>query len=177
MNRPHIETTLREFLKTRFKGYEDTLPADASLDGIVDSLGLFDLVSHLETEFAMRIPDHEFTPQAFSTIEQIVEIVDIHGGLQAMPLYYDNSAAPFISEAERTWTISQDWTLGGVTDLSIWLHGSPAGFIDNGGGSFTMSASGADIWGTADQFRFAYKSLNGDGSITARVESIANTNT
>ena len=108
---------------------------------------------------------------------QIVEVVDVHGGSQAMPLYYDNSAAPFVSEAERTWTVTQDWTVGGVTDLSIWFHGSPAGFIDNGGGSFMMSASGVDIWGTADQFRFAYKSLNGDGSITARVESIGNTNT
>jgi hypothetical protein len=33
-----------------------------------------------------------------------------------------------------------------------------------------MSAIGTDIWGTADEFRYAYKSLSGDGSITARVD-------
>jgi hypothetical protein len=38
-----------------------------------------------------------------------------------------------------------------------------------------MSASGTDIWGTADQFRYAYKQLNGDGFIIARVESVQNT--
>jgi hypothetical protein len=39
-----------------------------------------------------------------------------------------------------------------------------------------MTASGTDIWGTADEFHYAYKMLNGAGSITARVESVQNTN-
>jgi regulation of enolase protein 1 (concanavalin A-like superfamily) len=39
---------------------------------------------------------------------------------------------------------------------------------------FVVSGSGADIWGTADEFRFAYTSMNGDGSIVARVSSITN---
>jgi hypothetical protein len=38
-----------------------------------------------------------------------------------------------------------------------------------------MTGSGADIWGTSDEFHFAYKMLNGPGSIIARVESIQNT--
>ncbi|UCF14094.1 MAG: hypothetical protein JSW59_11835, partial [Phycisphaerales bacterium] len=42
-------------------------------------------------------------------------------------------------------------------------------------GTFTMTATGADIAGTADQFHFAYKTLNGTGSIVARVDSIENT--
>jgi len=108
---------------------------------------------------------------------QIMEVGNPHGGLQAMPVYFDNAASPYKSEVERTWPIARDLTVGGVTDLSLWFHGYPAAFIDNGGASFTMSASGTDIWGTADEFRFAYKSLNGDGSILAKVESIGNTNT
>jgi len=106
----------------------------------------------------------------------IVETANVHGGLQAMPVYFDNAATPYKSEVWRTWPIAQDLTVAGVTDLSLWFHGNPAGFVDNGGGSFTMSASGTDIWGTADEFRFAYKSLNGDGSIVAKVESVDNTN-
>ncbi|MBN1513406.1 MAG: hypothetical protein JXB13_15420, partial [Phycisphaerae bacterium] len=107
---------------------------------------------------------------------EIVETADIHGGAQAMPLYFDNAATPYKSEVWRTWTTAQNWTVNGVTDLSLWFKGSPAGFIQNGPGSFTMSAAGADIWGTADEFRFVYKSLSGDGSIIAKVDSVENTN-
>ena len=39
-----------------------------------------------------------------------------------------------------------------------------------------MNAIGTDIWGTADQFRFAYKTLTGNGTIVARVDSLYNSN-
>jgi hypothetical protein len=42
-------------------------------------------------------------------------------------------------------------------------------------GSFTVSGSGGDIWGTSDQFRFVYRTMPGDGAITARVVSEQNT--
>jgi regulation of enolase protein 1 (concanavalin A-like superfamily) len=44
------------------------------------------------------------------------------------------------------------------------------------GGAWTMTASGADVWGAADAFQFAYRTLSGDGSITARVTSVSATN-
>ncbi len=43
-------------------------------------------------------------------------------------------------------------------------------------GLFTLKGSGADIWGTADAFRFVYRPLTGDGAIQARVVSVQNTN-
>jgi regulation of enolase protein 1 (concanavalin A-like superfamily) len=39
-------------------------------------------------------------------------------------------------------------------------------------GAITIDASGADIWGTADEFTFASRPLTGDGDIVARVDSI-----
>ena len=39
-------------------------------------------------------------------------------------------------------------------------------------GTFTLRASGADIWDVSDQFHYANVLLNGDGTITARVTSI-----
>jgi hypothetical protein len=39
----------------------------------------------------------------------------------------------------------------------------------------TLEGSGADIWGTADAFRYHYMTLSGDWTITARVGSIENT--
>jgi hypothetical protein len=100
----------------------------------------------------------------------------IHGGKQAMPFEYNNVKAPYYSEASRTFDVTQNWTTNGADTLSLYFRGRAAGFADNGNGTFSMSSSGTDVWNNGDQFRFAYKSLNGDGSIVARVDSIANTN-
>jgi len=53
----------------------------------------------------------------------IVEIEDVHGGGKAMPLYYNNTAAPYYSEAERTWSIAQDWTIDGADTLTLYVRG------------------------------------------------------
>jgi regulation of enolase protein 1 (concanavalin A-like superfamily) len=39
-------------------------------------------------------------------------------------------------------------------------------------GTFTVTGSGADIWGSADAFHYAMTSLNGDGTIVARVATV-----
>ncbi|OHB68890.1 MAG: hypothetical protein A2Y77_04935 [Planctomycetes bacterium RBG_13_62_9] len=100
----------------------------------------------------------------------------VHGGKQSMPIDYNNAKAPFYSEAETEFSPLQDWTTDGVTDLGLWFRGQPVAYAEIAPNAFTMSASGADIWGTADQFRFAYKRLSGNGSIVVKVESVANTN-
>ena len=100
----------------------------------------------------------------------------VHGGRQAMPMDYNNAVTPFYSEAGRTWPSPQDWTVNGVTDLTLYFRGNAPAFAEDADGAISMAASGVDIWDTADQFRFAYKRLNGDGSIVARVDSLANTN-
>jgi len=51
-----------------------------------------------------------------------------------------------------------------------------AGSTSIANGVYTVRASGADIWGTSDEFRFVYLSLGGDGEITARVDSVSATN-
>jgi regulation of enolase protein 1 (concanavalin A-like superfamily) len=101
----------------------------------------------------------------------------VHGGRQSMPLEYNNVKTPFYSEAERTFDATQDWTTNGADTLSLYLRGYPMAFADSGNGAHTVSGGGTDIGGTADQFRFVYKQLSGDGSITARVDSQTNTNT
>jgi regulation of enolase protein 1 (concanavalin A-like superfamily) len=50
------------------------------------------------------------------------------------------------------------------------------GYSSSTGGSFTVAGSGADVWGTADAFRYTYQSLSGDGQMVARVTSIAPVN-
>ena len=41
---------------------------------------------------------------------------------------------------------------------------------------FTVDASGADIWSTADQFQFVYQQISGDVDIVARVDSLTRAN-
>ena len=41
-------------------------------------------------------------------------------------------------------------------------------------GVFTVTGAGADIWGTADAFRFVYMPVTGNCTIIARVASLQN---
>ncbi|MCU0913038.1 MAG: hypothetical protein MUC88_00570 [Planctomycetes bacterium] len=100
----------------------------------------------------------------------------VHGGKQSMPFDYNNTRTPFYSEVQREFAPLQNWTTHGVTDLSLWFRGYPVSFLETVPGSFTLSAAGTDIWNNADQLRFAYRRLTGNGSITVRVDSVGNTN-
>jgi hypothetical protein len=43
------------------------------------------------------------------------------------------------------------------------------------GGTFAVSGAGADVWGRADAFHYAYRTLPADGQIVARVATLAGT--
>ncbi|HCO95550.1 MAG TPA: hypothetical protein DIU00_16645, partial [Phycisphaerales bacterium] len=108
----------------------------------------------------------------------------VHGGSQSMPLFYDNNKQGYskYSEVELTLTAARDWTEGDVANLTLWFRGMPGSvgsFVEGLTGTYTMNASGTDIWAIngveADEFHFAYKMLTGAGSIIARVNSVENT--
>jgi len=99
----------------------------------------------------------------------------VHAGGQSMPFDYNNINQPYYSETERTFATAANWKVNGVTDLVLWFQGYAVKYVDDGT-TITMSAAGDDIWNNADAFRFAYKRLNGDGSMTVKVNSIVNTN-
>jgi hypothetical protein len=58
------------------------------------------------------------------------------------------------------------WTASDVGAVGV------AGDAQETGGAFILEGGGADIWGTEDAFQYAFTTLPGDGSITARVASI-----
>ncbi|MDI6450222.1 LamG-like jellyroll fold domain-containing protein [Anaerobaca lacustris] len=137
-----------------FETYNDDIDAgtaifDTWLDGWVNNTG--STVGHLQTPFAER------------TI--------VHRGRQAMPLFYDNTNSPFYSEAERTFA-NTNWSGNGADTLVLYVRGNAPAFAETADGQIIMNAIGSDIWGAADQFRFAYKSLSGNGSIVVRVDSL-----
>lgn len=49
--------------------------------------------------------------------------------------------------------------------------------FDSGPGTFNLAGAGTEITGTSDQFRYAYQTLSGDGTITAFVASQSSTYT
>jgi predicted amidohydrolase/regulation of enolase protein 1 (concanavalin A-like superfamily) len=49
-----------------------------------------------------------------------------------------------------------------------------AGSASLSGGTFTVDGAGADIWGTADAFRYVWQPVTGDADVIARVASIEN---
>jgi len=114
------------------------------------------------------------------TTESYTEETIVHSGSQSMPFAYDNNKQGFAnySETELTLTAPRDWTQEGVAALSLWFRGNPASvgsFIEGPIGTYTMTATGADIWNEADQLHYAFKTLTGTGEIIAKVESVENT--
>ena len=149
-------TTQEYFLVDDFESYTDDEGDriyEAWVDGWENDTG--STVGYLDAPFAER------------TI--------VHGGQQSMPLEYDNTASPFYSEAERTWTTPQDWTAHGADTLLLHVRGNPVAFLERPDGTILMSGTGTNIWGTEDGFRFAYQTLRGNGSIVARVDSLVDT--
>jgi len=56
---------------------------------------------------------------------------------------------------------------------SVGTAGSAS--YDGSTGTFTILASGSDIWDTADSFHFVYQPLSGDGTLVARVMTLGDT--
>ncbi|MHC4437928.1 MAG: hypothetical protein ACYS3S_11250, partial [Planctomycetota bacterium] len=104
----------------------------------------------------------------------------VYGGGQSMPVTYDNNmqGVAKYSEVELTLNIVRDWTEEGVAELSLWFRGYPVSvgsFVEAPVGTYTMTGSGADIWYSADEFHYAFKTLTGVGSIQAQVLSVDDT--
>jgi hypothetical protein len=87
-----------------FEGYTDTEGSriyEAWIDGWTNGTG--SLVGNTQAPFA----------------EQKI----IHGGIQSMPLDYNNVKTPFYSEAEREFAPVQDWTASGADMLILYVRG------------------------------------------------------
>jgi len=76
----------------------------------------------------------------------------------------------------NTTTINLTVTAPPTPPPSGWLDGDvgsvgTAGSVSYASGTFTVQASGQNIWGAADGMHYVYQPLSGDGTIVARVVS------
>jgi hypothetical protein len=84
------------------------------------------------------------------------------------------------SDGVITTAVASDMTFNGAevdfADLTSEDIGTDGGSVDYSNGVCTVKADGADIWGTADGFRFTYAEVSGDFEVVLKAESIEHTN-
>jgi acyl carrier protein len=74
-----IEAQIREFITQHFpSGRRGELGSQDALleNGLIDSLGVLDLVSFVEQTFAITVLDEELMPEHFQTIERLTKYVE-----------------------------------------------------------------------------------------------------
>ncbi len=59
----------------------------------------------------------------------IAELTIVHGGLQSMPMTYDNAVGK--SEVTLTLTNVRNWTVKGINTLTIWFRGNAGNAAEN----------------------------------------------
>jgi len=73
-----VETRIREFMIKQFPlaRKNGVKPGEKWLEtGMLDSLGILDLVQFLETEFSLKIEDDELQPESFESLEAVSKFV------------------------------------------------------------------------------------------------------
>jgi acyl carrier protein len=74
-----IETSVRDFIaeNLHFRGEVYSLAESDSLleSGLIDSMGVLELVTFLESTFSIRVADQEVVPENLDTIARIVAYV------------------------------------------------------------------------------------------------------
>jgi acyl carrier protein len=79
---PDVLTRIREFVRSRFPLARDLDAGDeASLleSGIIDSLGILDLVTFLEENLGIQVSDEDLNPENFDSIGALTRFVDGKG--------------------------------------------------------------------------------------------------
>jgi fibronectin type 3 domain-containing protein/regulation of enolase protein 1 (concanavalin A-like superfamily) len=117
------------------------------------------------TTVATSIGSTSFTDTGLSastTYYYVVSAVNL-GGESANSSQASGTTQPGAGSLPSGWSGGDIGTVG--------IAGS-AGFA---GGTYTVTGSGADIWGTADEFQFVSRQIIGDCDIIARVASVENT--
>ena len=82
-----VEQEIRTFLTENFAlGHVTKLPGDRSLTerGFMDSVGIVELLTFLETQYEIQISDEETVPENIDTINKIVRFIETkRGGREA----------------------------------------------------------------------------------------------
>jgi len=73
-----LATSLRHFIRENFLfGGQDAFADDASLveEGIVDSTGVLELITHVESTYGIEIDDDELVPENLDSIANLARFI------------------------------------------------------------------------------------------------------
>ena len=121
--------------------------------------------------------DHTATTESVGTIELRagelydlkLEFLETTDAAVAKLLWSSPSTTPQIVPSSQLYSVCSGWVSGNWLNQDI---GSPArkGSVRSTGSVYTVQGSGvARTGGTSDQLHYVYQTLNGDGTITARL--------
>jgi hypothetical protein len=119
-------TTANFLVVDDFESYNDIDPPDPESNRIFEAWS-----DGYEIPTNGALVGNELPPYAEQSI--------VHGGVQSMPYFYDNSVG--YSEATLTLTYPRDWTENGVNTLTIWFRGNP----DNAAETLYVALNGSAV--------------------------------
>jgi glucose/arabinose dehydrogenase/regulation of enolase protein 1 (concanavalin A-like superfamily) len=94
----------------------------------------------------------------------------VHGGAATQTITTPQSDITYTANFTASNGLPSPWLTANVGNVAI------AGSANFNNGTFTVSGSGADIWGSSDAFRYVYQPVSGNVEIRARVTGVTNTN-
>jgi len=119
-------TTANFLIVDDFESYNDIDPPDPQSNRIFEAW-----LDGYEIPTNGALVGNELPPYAEQRI--------VHGGIQSMPYFYDNSVG--YSEATLTLTYPRDWTEKGVNRLTIWFRGDS----DNAAETLYVALNGSAV--------------------------------
>ena len=77
-----LERDVRAFISDNFILDGDDLAGDASLtqQGVLDSMGVLELIMFVEERFGVKIPDEDTLPENLDSVDRIVRYVQCRSG-------------------------------------------------------------------------------------------------
>jgi len=72
-----VERDVRDFISTNFILDGEVLAVDDSLTshGVLDSMGVLELIMFIEERYSMKVPDEDTLPENLDSVERIVRYV------------------------------------------------------------------------------------------------------
>lgn len=173
------------------RGLTPAVDGSRSIAGIIERMSDIDVFSFSTSGTGVSVVS--VVPTKPSALDAKLEIYDGSGVLVAASDSAANDQQIVLPTGGGTWYafVSSHGDYGDlgsyeltVSDLPEGWRTADVGSVGSPGdagyaastGTFTVAGGGADVWGTADGFRFAYQTLTGNGSIVARVTQNQNTN-
>jgi regulation of enolase protein 1 (concanavalin A-like superfamily) len=177
-------------------GGASLVPASGMVGGIIERIDDADTFRLVSTGGTYQIAA---TPTFESSVSPKIELLDVNGNIiaarddadrrntnnnaQEFSLNLDagtyyvrvSGGGDYAEQGEYLLTaapLPTDWTSQDIGAATIYRAGTAA--YDPISNTLKQIGGGTDIWSNSDEFRFTSTTLTGDGSITARIDSLDN---